>query len=61
LKEFAKKGDKIQLGELLIEVIKVNKEWDAIRDVRVTVLSPDWDEQKALLSSAHISSELIVN
>jgi hypothetical protein len=26
LKEFAKKGDKIQLGELLIEVIKVNKE-----------------------------------
>ncbi len=41
LKDFAKKWDVIQFGDIQLEVLKVNKEWDAIQKVRVVHLIPE--------------------
>jgi CBS domain containing-hemolysin-like protein len=44
LKDFAKKWDTINIGDLQFQVTKVNKYWDAILKIKVTIL----DELEAL-------------
>ncbi len=44
LKDFAKKWQIVHLGDLTFEVLKVNKDWDAIKKVKVSYIEKDFED-----------------
>lgn len=46
LKDFAKKWEIIHLGDLTFEVLKVNKEWDAIKKVKVSYIEKNEESER---------------